>query len=68
MNASGYRWVADLLPVGKEGQPLLDIGFYVTFFFEDGNLPEPRRAAYEILKEYWFRVQQQDPFPFAGWS
>jgi hypothetical protein len=56
MNASGYRWLADFLPVDEQGQPLLDIGFYVTLFFEDGHLVERRRAAYEILKEYWFRV------------
>ena len=56
MSASAYQWLADSLPVGEAGQPLLDIGFYVTFFFEDGHLPERRRVAYEILKEYWFRV------------
>jgi hypothetical protein len=56
MNATSYRWLSDFLPVGDEGQPLLDVGFYVTLFFEDGHLVERRRAAYEILKEYWFRV------------
>jgi len=56
MNASAFQWLADSLPMGEEGQPLLDIGFYVTFFFEDGHLVERRRAVYEILKEYWFRV------------
>src|SRR5215831_9029048 len=56
MTASAYQWLADSLPVGEAGQPLLDIGFYVTFFFEDGHLVERRRAVYEILKEYWFRV------------
>jgi len=56
MSASAYQWIADSLPVGKAGQPLLDIGFYVTFFFEDGHLVERRRAVYEIMKEYWFRV------------
>ncbi|HEY1303291.1 MAG TPA: type VI immunity family protein [Vicinamibacterales bacterium] len=56
MSATGYRWLSDFLPVGEEGQPLLDVGFYVTLFFEDGHLIERRRAAYEILKEYWFLV------------
>jgi hypothetical protein len=56
MSASAYQWLADSLPVGEEGQPLLDISFYVTLFFEDGHLVERRRAVYEILKEYWFRV------------
>jgi len=46
------EWYARLVP----GQRLLDIGFYVTFFFEARHFPERRRAAYEILKEYWFRV------------
>src|SRR5262245_53590465 len=56
MTASAYQWLADSLPVGEEGQPLLDIGFYVTFFFDDSRFVERRRAVYEIMKEYWFRV------------
>src|SRR5262249_45945908 len=48
MNATSYRWLSEDLPVGDQGQPLLDIAFYVTLFFEDGHLPERRLAAYQI--------------------
>ena len=56
MNTAGYRLLSDSLPVGDEGQPLVDVGFYITLFFENGHLPERRLAAYQLFKEYWFRV------------
>lgn len=56
MNTAGYQLLADSLPVGDAGQPLLDVGFYISLFFENGHLPERRFAAYQLFKEYWFRV------------
>jgi hypothetical protein len=51
-----HRLLGGSVPTDDEGRPLLDFAFYVTLFFENGHLPERRRAAYELLEDYWRRA------------
>jgi hypothetical protein len=46
-------WSSITDPNRDNGEPLIEIGFYVTLYFEDGYLPERRLAAFELFQKYW---------------
>lgn len=52
MNPSTYKYLIDSMPISEGGKPLLCLAFYVTLYFEDGQLRDKRQICVDLFEEY----------------